>query len=657
MSAVFDEDPILGRAYDASLMRRLLAYVRPYRLTVAASIGLLLVASLADLAGPTLYRVGIDRYIAPPGARGTGADFRGLAGLAAVYLAVLALGFGARWAQSYLMQAVGQRVMADLRAQMIAHLQRLSMSFFARTPVGRLVTRVTNDVDALNELITSGAVAIFGDVFTMIGIMAVMLWMNWRLALAAFVVLPAVYVVTERFRLRSREAYRAVRTRLARINAYLNEQITGMTVTQLFTQEPRRLAAFDELNAAHLEASLASTHNFSQFYPAIQLIGAVGIAVLLWYGGGEITRNIATLGVLVAAIQYAERFFDPLRDLADKFNIFQAAMASSERIFRVLDEPVTVRDPEDPSPLARVRGEIAFRNVWFSYDDGRASRGQVLEGGDGRASRGRVLEGGDGRASRGRVLEGDDGGASRGRVLEGDDGGGRSEGAWALRGISFTIRAGERVAIVGQTGAGKTSIINLLTRFYDPQRGEVLVDGTDVRWFPQRDLRRHVGLVLQDVFLFSGTIADNIRLGNAAISDAEVQRAAELTGAARFIEALPRGYATELRERGAGLSAGQKQLIAFARALAAQPEILLILDEATSSVDAETEVLIQRAMAAALHGRTAIVIAHRLSTVRFVDRILVLHKGRIAEEGTHDALLARGGIYAKLYRLQFADQE
>jgi ATP-binding cassette subfamily B multidrug efflux pump len=607
MSAAFDEDPILGRAYDARLIGRLLGYVRPYRGTVGASVGLLLLASLADLAGPSLYRVGIDRYIAPAGARHTGADLRGLAGLAVVYLGVLALGFGARWAQSYLMQAVGQRVMADLRAQMVAHLQRLSMSFFSRTPVGRLVTRVTNDVDALNDLITSGAVAIFGDVFTMIGIMAVMLWMNWRLALAVFAVLPAVYVTTERFRLRSREAYRAVRTRLARINAYLNEQITGMTVTQLFTQEGRRLGAFDQLNGAHLDATLASTRNFSQFYPAVQFLGALGTALLLWYGGGQVVRGAATLGVLVAAIQYAERFFDPLRDLADKFNIFQAAMASSERIFRVLDEPVTIQDAARPAPVGPIRGEIAFEDVWFSY-------------------------GADGGAPA-------DGGAT----------------AWALRGVSFRIRAGERVAIVGHTGAGKTSVINLLSRFYDPQRGRVLVDGTEVRRFAQRDLRRHVGLVLQDMFLFSGTIADNIRLGNAAISDAAVQRAAEQTGAARFIEALPRGYATELRERGAGLSSGQKQLIAFARALAAQPEILLILDEATSSVDAEAEALIQRAMAEALRGRTAIVIAHRLSTVRYVDRILVLHKGRLAEDGTHDALLARGGIYAKLYRLQFAD--
>jgi ATP-binding cassette subfamily B protein len=634
MSAVFDEDPILGRAYDARLVRRLLGYVRPYTATVSLSIALLLLASLADLAGPALYRIGIDRYIAPP-AQSTGradaaADFHGLTLLAAVYLAVLAFGFAARWAQSYLMQSVGQHVMADLRAQMIGHLQRLSMSFFARTPVGRLVTRVTNDVDALNELITSGAVAIFGDIFTMVGIMAIMFWMDWRLALAVFAVLPVVFVITERFRQRSRDAYRGVRTRLARINAFLNEQFTGMTVTQLFTQEPRALRAFDDLNTAHLEASLGATSNFSQFYPAVQFIGAFGVALLLWFGGGQIARGVATLGVLVAAIQYAERFFDPLRDLADKFNIFQAAMASSERIFRVLDEPVTVLDPSEPSALRGFRGEIALRDVWFTYRDAGASPPA--------ATFGRRL-----------APHRDDGGEpSADRPSSG-------EREWALRGVSFAIRAGERVAIVGHTGAGKTSIINLITRFYDPQRGQVLVDGTDVRQLAQRDLRRHVGLVLQDVFLFSGTIADNIRLGNPEISDADVQRAAEQTGAARFIEALPLGYATVLHERGAGLSSGQKQLIAFARALAAHPEILLVLDEATSSVDAETEALIQRALGAALRARTAIVIAHRLSTVRYVDRILVLHKGRVAEEGTHDALLAKDGIYAKLYRLQFAD--
>ncbi len=601
MSVHFEEDAILGKAYDARLMRRLLGYVRPYRRTVVLSILLLLGASLADLAGPSLYRVAIDRYIAPHGTSGpVAADLRGLAGVAALYLLILGAGFVTRWFQSYLMQYVGQRVMADLRLQMFAHLQRLSIGFFSRTPVGRLVTRVTNDVDALNELITSGVVAIFGDVFALFGIMGIMLWMDWRLALATFSVLPLVYAVTERFRSRSRGAYRAVRTRLARINAYLNEQIMGMTVTQLFNREPRSLRDFDALNTSHLDANLDATWNFSQFYPAIQFLGTVGVAVLLWYGGGRVMRSAATLGVLVAAIQYAERFFDPIRDLSDKFNILQAAMASSERIFRVLDEPVTVSDPPDPVPLPRVRGRIEFRDVWFAYED---------------------------------------------------------EAVWALRGVSFAIEPGERVAFVGHTGAGKTSIINLLARFYDPQRGQVLLDRVDVRRVRQRELRRHIGVVLQDVFLFSGTIAHNIRLGDPEIADEQIRRAAEHVGASRFIDALPDRYETELREWGAGLSVGQKQLIAFARALASNPEILLVLDEATSSVDTETEALIQQAMETALRGRTAIIIAHRLSTVQHADRILVLHKGRIAEQGTHAQLLARGGIYAKLYRLQYQEQE
>ncbi len=601
MSRYFDEDPILGKAYDARLIRRLVGYVRPYRAAVALAIVLLLAASLADLAGPSLYRIAIDRYIAPPGAPGRAAvELRGLAGVAAVYLLILAAGFAFRWAHSYLMQLVGQRVMADLRVQMFTHLQDLSVGYFTRTPVGRLVTRVTNDVDALNDLITSGVVAIFGDTFMLLGIMGVMLWMDWRLALATFSVLPIVYAVTERFRRRSREAYRAIRTRLARINAYLNEHIMGMTTTQLFTQERRSLRDFDALNAQHRDANLDANRNFSQFYPAIQVLGTTGVAILLWYGGGQALRGATTLGVLVAAVQYAERFFDPIRDLADKFNLLQAAMASSERIFRIVDEPVTVQDPPDPAPLPAVRGTIEFRDVWFAYAE---------------------------------------------------------DAGWALRGVSFVIRSGERVAFVGHTGAGKTSIINLLVRFYDPQRGQALLDGVDLRRLRQRELRRHVGLVLQDVFLFSGTIESNISLGNRAITDAQIRQAAERTGVHKFVDALPDRYKTELRERGAGLSVGQKQLIAFARALAYNPEILIVLDEATSSVDADTEALIQRAMATALSGRTSIIIAHRLSTVQHADRIIVLHKGRIAEEGTHDALLRRGGIYAKLYRLQYRDRE
>jgi len=443
-------------------------------------------------------------------------------------------------------------------------------------------------------------VAIFGDIATLLGIAAIMLWMDWRLALAAFTVLPVVYTVTERFRLRSRGIYRAVRTRLARLNAFLNEHIMGMTITQLFNQEPQTLRRFDELNTDLYAANLNSTKNYSLFYPAIQFLGSAGVAVLLWYGGGQVVRHAATLGVLVAAVQYAERFFDPLRDLSDKFNILQTAMASSERIFRVLDEPVTVEDPPVPVVLPAPQGRIEFRDVWFSYDN--------------------------------------------------DD-------TWALRGVSFTIEPGEAVALVGHTGAGKTSILNLLTRFYDPQRGQVLVDGVDVRQVAQRELRRRIGLVLQDVFLFAGTVESNIRLANPALSTDDVRRIAERVGADRFISALPGGYAAELRERGGGLSVGQKQLIAFARALAADPEILLVLDEATSSVDAETEALIQRAMATAMRGRTSVTIAHRLSTIRHADRILVLHKGRVAEQGRHEDLLRQHGIYAKLYRLQFQDQE
>ncbi|TMI88611.1 MAG: ABC transporter ATP-binding protein [Bacillati bacterium ANGP1] len=602
MSVRFQEDEILGKTYDASLIRRLLRYVRPYRGATGLAIALLLLASATDLVGPSLYRIAIDRYILPGSVNAgpAAADLRGVARIAALYLLILGIGFGARWLQSYLMQFVGQRAMTDLRMHIFGHVQALPVAFFARWPVGRLLTRVTHDVDALNELITSGVVAIFGDIATLVGITAVMLWMDWRLALVVFSVLPLVYLITERFRVRARDAYRAVRTRLARINAYLNEQIMGMTVVQLFTRERQSLRAFEARNDDYLQASLAAQRNFSRFYPEIQVVGTIAIALLLWYGGGQVVRQAVTLGILVAALQYADRFFEPIRDISDKFNLFQAAMASSERIFRLVDEPITLRDPPDPVPLPRVQGRIEFRDVWFAYEE--------------------------------------------------DEG-------WVLRGLSFAIEPGQTVAVVGHTGAGKTSIINLLMRFHDPQRGEVLIDGVDVRRVRQQDLRRHVGLVLQDVFLFSGTIEDNIRLGTAAITDERIRQAARYVGADRFIDVLPDGYRTEVQERGARLSVGQKQLVALARALAFNPEILLVLDEATSSVDAETEALIQEAMGKVLRGRTSIIIAHRLSTIQHADRIIVLHKGRIAEQGTHRELLDRGGIYAKLYRLQYKDQE
>lgn len=600
MSTHFHEDEILGRAYDGRLMRRLLRYLRPYRRPVVLSVGLLLVTAGLDLLGPYFVKVAIDRHIS----RG---DLSGVGRVAALYLTTLLAAFAARYAQNFIMQVVGQNVMYDLRLALFAHLQGLAVSFFTRNPVGRLMTRITNDVDTLYEMVTSGVVTVIGDVVMLTGIVIAMLLLDWRLALVAFAVLPLLVITTFTFQSRMRDSYRAVRIRIARINAYLNENIMGMPVAQLFNRGPKNFRRFDELNRDHLAANLQAVHYMALFFPLAGFFGAVATALLIWYGGGAVVQAAVTLGVLVAQIQYTERFFRPIQDLAEKYNILQAAMASSERIFRVLDEPVTVQDPPDAVRLDRVRGEVEFRDVRFAYDD-------VTAAGDG-----------------------------------GPD--------WVLKGVSFHIRPGESVAFVGHTGAGKTSIINLITRFHDPQDGQVLVDGVDVRRYRQRDLRRHVGLVLQDVFLFSGTIASNIRLGNPEISDEQVRRAAEFVNAHRFIDRLPLGYATEVVERGATLSAGQRQLIAFARALAHNPEILLVLDEATSSVDTETELLIQDALGKVLRGRTSIIIAHRLSTIQNVDRILVMHKGRIVEEGTHRALLARGGIYTKLYQLQYRDQE
>lgn len=600
MSTHFQEDEILGKAYDARLMRRLLTYLRPYRRPVALSVLLLLLNAGMDLLGPYFVKIAIDRYIV----RG---DVAGIGRLATFFLATLLAAFAFRYAQNFIMQVVGQNVMYDLRMALFTHLQHMAVSFFTRNPVGRLMTRITNDVDTLYEMVTSGVVTVIGDMVMLIGIVIAMLLLDWRLALVAFAVLPVLVFTTFTFQSRMRDSYRAVRIRIARINAYLNENIMGMPVAQLFNRGPKNFRRFDELNRDHLDANLEATRYMALFFPLAGFFGAVATALLIWYGGGEVVQGAVTLGVLVAQIQYTERFFRPIQDLAEKYNILQAAMASSERLFRVLDEPVTVQDPPDPVVLERVRGEVEFRDVWFAYDDPAGA--------------------GDGAPD------------------------------WVLKGVSFRIRPGESVAFVGHTGAGKTSIINLITRFHDPQRGQVLVDGVDVRHFRQRELRRHVGLVLQDVFLFSGTVASNIRLGNADISDEEIRRAAEFVNAQRFIERLPGGYQTEVVERGATLSAGQRQLIAFARALAHNPEILLVLDEATSSVDTETEILIQDAVARVLPGRTSIIIAHRLSTIQNVDRILVMHKGRIVEEGGHRELLARGGIYTKLYQLQYRDQE
>jgi len=617
MSIGFQEDEVLGKAYDARLMRRLLTYVRPYRAQVVLSVVLLVLTSAAGLAGPYLVRIAIDEHIAPKRLDGLGLVILAYAG-------ALVAAFLLRYAQSYVMQWVGQQAMYRLRMDLFSHLQRLSVAFYTRQPVGRLITRVTNDIDALNEMITQGVVAVFGDLFTLVLIVGIMLYMDWRLALATMVVLPTIIGFTARFRVQARESYRAVRVRLARINAFLNEHIVGMGIVQLFSREAREFERFDALNRDHLTANMASLRSFAIFHPMVGAMSAVAVAVIIGYGGIQAATGAISVGLVVAFIQYAQRFFEPIEDLAEKYNILQAAMASSERIFRVLDEPVEVQDWPDPVRADRVRGEIEFRDVWFAYEP--------------------TSPGADGQT----------GGGPRG--VEGGSASARAED-WVLRGVSFRIQPGESVALVGHTGAGKSSIINLITRFYDPQRGQVLVDGTDVRHWEQRDLRRHIGLVLQDVFLFSGTIEDNIRLGTAHISDDQVRRAAEFVNASSFIERLPGGFRAVVQERGATLSVGQKQLIAFARAIAHNPEVLLVLDEATSSVDTETEILIQDALRRVMRGRTSIIIAHRLSTIQHVDRILVVHKGRIVEEGTHRDLLGRSGIYTKLYQLQYRDQE
>lgn len=607
MSTAFHEDEIIGAAYDAHLMRRLMGYVRPYRAAVALAVVLLLLTSAASLVGPYIVRIAIDDHITP-------GRLEGLGVVILAYLGALAAAFILRYAQTYMMARVGQHAMYDLRMELLTHLQRLSVGFYTRHPVGRLVTRVTNDIEALNEMITQGVVAIFGDLVTLVGIVAILLYLDWRLALATMLVLPVIILFTARFRAVAREAYRAIRVRLARINAFLNEHIMGMGIVQLFGREAREQTRFEELNREHLTAGMASLRSFAIFHPVVGAMSAVAVAIIIAYGGAQALAGTISVGLVVAFVQYAQRFFEPIEDLAEKYNILQAAMASAERLFRLLDEPIEVEDPPAPLRADRVRGEIEFRGVWFAYEPTSVSQ-----------------EGGLPAPA--------------------------PEHDWVLRNVSFHIRPGESVAFVGHTGAGKSSIINLITRFYDPQQGCVMVDGHDVRGWDQRELRRHIGLVLQDVFLFAGTIEDNIRLGTSSITSGQVRRAAEFVNAARFIERIPGGYQAQVQERGATLSVGQKQLIAFARAIVHNPDVLLVLDEATSSVDTDTEILIQDALGRVMQNRTSIIIAHRLSTIQHVDRILVIHKGRIAEEGTHRELLARGGIYTKLYQLQYRDQE
>ena len=586
------EEEALGKAYDARLMRRLLTYLWPYRRTVAVALVAIIGHSALQLAQPYLTKLAIDSYIA------TG-DLAGLNQIALVFLFVLLGAFILEYVRTYTLQMTGQRIMFDLRMQVYGHLQKLDVRFFDRNPVGRLMTRVTTDVDVLNELFASGVVAIFGDVFMLIGIMAVLLSMDWRLALVAFSVLPLIVMVTQWFRRHVRETYRTVRIWIARINAYLQEHITGMVTVQVFQREKRSFDAFDGINRTHRDANVASIFFYAVFYPAIELVGALAASLIIWFGGGWVLDESLTLGVLVAFLLYAQRFFRPISDMSEKFNILQSAMASSERIFALLDTPVEVSSPTKPtSRPAPARGRLEFDGVWFAYVDDN----------------------------------------------------------YVLRDVSFVVEPGQRIGIVGATGAGKTTIISLLMRFYDVSRGRILVDGIDIRELGLSDLRGLSSLVLQDAHLFAGSIAANVRLGDQTITDADVRAALASVHAKPFIDQLPAGLASPVAERGATLSVGQKQLVTFARALAYEPRVL-VLDEATSSVDTETEVLIQDALRVLMTGRTTIAIAHRLSTIQDMDRILVLHKGQLRETGTHQELLARRGIYFKLYQLQYQEQE
>ncbi|HEX2227419.1 MAG TPA: ABC transporter ATP-binding protein [Candidatus Binatia bacterium] len=585
------EDEILGKAYDARLMRRILRYLRPYWKLLAVSFVLLMIQTGTQLLGPYITKVAIDRYIATK-------DLAGLDRMALAYAAVVLFGFVVLFIQTYTTQYTGQRAMHDLRMDIFSHLQKQDMAYFDRNAVGRLMTRAINDVETLNELFSTGVVGLLSDLSIVFGIAAIMLWLDWRLALVCLAAFPVIVYVSRFYRRRAREVYRESRLILGRLNAGLQENIAGVATIQAFGQEGKMYRRFHDINYHYRDVLLRSIRYNALFFPVIELFSALSIGLLLWYGGNLIIGNAIQAGVIVAFIQYIQRMYQPIRDLAEKYNIMQAAMASSERIFALLDTPETIKNPSQPRKIEQFAGQIEFKDVWLSYRPGEP----------------------------------------------------------VLRGISFRVRPGEKLALVGATGGGKTSIISALCRFYDIDRGAILVDGVDIREWNKQELRRHLGLVLQDVFLFSGDIASNITLGDPRVSHEKMLEAARRAQIAPFIERLPNGYHEEVQERGSTLSHGQRQLLSFARALAFDPKIL-ILDEATSSVDTETETLIQKALNELLKNRTALIIAHRLSTIQNADRILVIHKGEIWEQGTHGELRARGGLYARLYDLQYGLKE
>ncbi len=621
-----DED-VVGKAYDGRLMRRLLTYLRPYKLQTGLSAVAILFKAATDVVGPYLVKVAVDTYMTgtPKESRSwlarhlSPVPMTGITEIGLLYLGALLITYVLEFVQTYLMQWTGQKIMFDLRSQIFRHIQRMHPAFFDRNPVGKLVTRVTSDVDALNEMFTSGVLAIFEDVFVLAFIVIIMLQMSWPLALLTLAVLPAILYATSLFRDSVRESYRRIRSAIARINSTMQEHVSGMSVVQLFNREQRAFDDFSSVNRLHMDAFKDAITAYAIYYPVVELLSSIAIALVIWRGGISVLHGAVTLGVLIAFMQYAQRFFRPIQDLSEKYNILQAAMAASERVFKLLDT-----EPEIVSPALSTPGDnsgrIEFRDVWFTY--------QTLD-----------------EAQRTRIAS-----ATREELRT------FADIEWILCGVSFIIEPHETAAIVGHTGAGKTTITGLMMRFYDIQHGAVLVDGVDVREQDLNALRRRFGVVLQDPFLFTGTIADNIRLGSKWITDERLERAADEVNVGDFIRSQPLGFKEPVRERGATLSTGQKQLISFARALAHDPGIL-ILDEATSSVDTDTEQRVRLALSRMITGRTSVLIAHRLSTIQTADSILVMHKGQLRERGTHQELLAERGLYWKLYELQYRDQE
>ncbi|MDZ4802425.1 MAG: ABC transporter ATP-binding protein [Bryobacteraceae bacterium] len=599
------EEEVSGKVYDSRLMRRMFAYLWPYWGSVAISLVLLALNSVVQICGPLLVKTAVDRYLAPPAGAPVATlldpwlspdPWAGLRLISVLYLVAIALSLFLEFGQTYLMQWTGQRAMFDLRRDLMARLQQLDVQYFDRNPVGRLITRVTTDVDVLNELFSSGLVTVIGDLLVLSFVVFAMFQMSPSMTVIALVVMPAVIYATMRFRSSVAQSYRRIRIAVARINAYLQEHIAGISVLQLFNRESRSQEEFGEINRTHMDAYKDSITAYGWFYPVVEFLSMLSLAAMLAWGGFRITTGALTIGILIAFFQYGMRFFRPIQDLSEKYNILQAAMSAAERIFKLLDTPAHITSPPQPRPV--VAGAIEFDQVWFAYN----------------------------------------------------------EPDWILRDVSFRIDPGETIAVVGHTGAGKTTLTNLLLRFYDVQRGSIRIGGIDIREYDLHELRRTFSIVLQDPYLFTGTVSSNIRLGTPGITDEQMVRSAERVNLKPYIESLPEGFETTMRERGAGFSTGQKQLISFARALAHDPKIL-ILDEATSSVDTETELRVRDALNHLVEGRTSIVIAHRLSTIQRADRIFVMHKGQLREVGTHQELLSMRGIYWKLYQLQYKDQE